>query len=152
TAGPQTITLRDSSAGVFRGEGAVNLSPARGREMGPHAPPSGPPGAALPPPPTPPDALRHLPPGHPRTGAPASSGPFALLPAPSTFTAADQGRHSFLVTLRSAGSASLSAHDMAAPIGGALANGLVVLNVPRNCPPGATGWWTWGIHSSGWAR
>jgi hypothetical protein len=44
-----------------------------------------------------------------------SSDPQAVLPADYTFTAADQGTHTFTVTLLTAGSQSLSASDLFAP-------------------------------------
>jgi uncharacterized repeat protein (TIGR03803 family) len=85
--------------------------------------------------------------GYTGTVAFSSSDPQAVLPANYTFTAADQGMHTFSVTLKTAGSQSITAADTATgsvtgsetgiSVNPAAAASLAVTNVPASTTAGS---------------
>ena len=111
TAGPQTITVSDSSTGTPTGTQSVTVTPARGRVVQVAGFPATTAGVAHSFTVTARDAFGNVATGYTGTVAFSSSDPIASLPANYTFTAADAGVHTFTAALKRAGTQFIQAID-----------------------------------------
>jgi hypothetical protein len=112
TAGTQSITATDSTTSTLVGSDAgITVNPAAASKFLVSAPASVNTGAAFSPTVTVVDAYGNVVTGYTGTVSFSSSDGQAVLPANYTFTAADQGVHTFSATLKTAGTQSLTATD-----------------------------------------
>ena len=126
TAGPQTITVSDASAGTPTGTQSVTVTPAAASSFSVSGFPATTAGVAHTFTVTARDAFGNLATGYTGTVAFSSSDPIASLPAGYTFTAADAGVHTFTAALKRAGTQFIQVNDtLASSIIGA-ENGIVV--------------------------
>jgi hypothetical protein len=112
TAGPQTFTVTDTSNSTLTvTSGTITVSPgptARRFVSGPGTTVAGNAASVTV---TAQDAYGNTTPGYTGTVHFTSSDPQAILPANYTYTGADNGTHSFSVTLKTAGSQTVTASD-----------------------------------------
>jgi hypothetical protein len=120
TAGGQSITAVDA-AGAPAGSAAVSVAPAAAAQLSVSAPAGSTAGGALSVTVTALDAYGNVATGYAGTLSFGSSDPRAVLPASYAFTAADQGTHTFSVTLQTAGGQSVTAADAAGALAGSAA-------------------------------
>jgi hypothetical protein len=112
TAGTQSITASDRAISSVSGTGTgIAVSPAAANKFLVSAPATIPAGTALSATVTAMDAYGNVSTGYTGTAALSSSDSQALLPAAYTFKSADQGVHTFALTLKTAGSQSITATD-----------------------------------------
>jgi hypothetical protein len=124
TAGSQSVTV--SAAGMSSATGVVTVSPAAAASLSFTAPAAVTAGTAVTVTITALDAYGNVATGYSGAVHFASSDGLAALPADYTFGAADQGIHSFSVTLRTAGSQALTATDTATGSIAATQTGILV--------------------------
>ncbi len=113
TAGPQTVTATDRMTAAIMGTAQVTVTPAAASHLLVTAPTSGTAGAAFPVTVTALDAYNNVATGYGGTVHFTSSDSTATLPTDYPFTAADQGVHTFTVTLILSGSQTITATDRA---------------------------------------
>jgi hypothetical protein len=115
TVGTQSITATDTAAHTITGtQGGIVVRPPAAVNLSITAPTSASAGSGLTITVTARDASGNATPGYSGTVHFASSDHVATLPADYTFVAGDSGTHSFSVTLKTAGTQSLTATDMGA--------------------------------------
>jgi hypothetical protein len=114
-AGPQTLTIADTSAGGPAGTLSVTVTPAAASHFRLAAPPAAVAGSTFDVTVTALDPFNNVAAGYTGTVAVTSSDAQAVLPAAYTFTAADAGSHTFagLTALATAGSQTLTVADTA---------------------------------------
>ena len=111
TAGPQTITVIDSSGGPPTGTQSVTVTPAAAASFQVAGFPATTAGVTQSFTVTARDAFGNVATGYTGTVAFSSSDPIASLPASYTFTAADAGVHTFTAVLKRAGTQFIQAVD-----------------------------------------
>jgi hypothetical protein len=144
TAGSQSITATDiSNSSLTATQSGITVTPSVATHLGIGAPSSVKKGVAFNATVTALDAYGNVATGYRGTVQFTSSDRLAKLPANYTFTAADNGVHTFLVTLNTTGTQSLTAKDTAKKstitgtdpsivVGAALAQPLVQGNLPAH--------------------
>jgi uncharacterized repeat protein (TIGR03803 family) len=147
TAGSQSITATDTSNGSIIGsEPSITVNPAAAASLAfSNVPSSSTAGSAFNVTVTAKDAYGNVATGYTGTVHFTSGDAKAVLPANYTFTSGDAGQHTFSVTLKTAGSQSLTATDTVTGGLSATANGIVVnpaaasqfiLSAPSSVSPG----------------
>jgi hypothetical protein len=146
TAGTQTVTATDAASASLTGTAAVAVSPAAASHLGVAAPSISTAGTAFSVTVTALDPFGNTASGYLGTVHFSSSDGQATLPADYGFTSGDGGSHSFGVTLKTAGTQSVTASDtLSAGIAGtaavavspAAASALQVVNYPAATTAGA---------------
>jgi hypothetical protein len=120
TLGPQTVTVTDTVSPSITGSATLKV-PSSATHFSVYGASSSMAGKSFTLKVVARDKHNNIATGYTGTVSFTSSDPKASLPVNYTFTAGDNGEHSFLVTLRTAGSDSIAVSDTASNISGALA-------------------------------
>jgi hypothetical protein len=129
TSGSQSLTATDTVNGALTGKATVSVSAAAAATLSLTAPASAAAGTAFNATVTLTDAYSNVASGYAGTVHFTSSDAKAVLPGDYTFTSADAGTHTFLVTLNTLGSRTITAADS---VNSALQASAVVSVVPKH--------------------
>jgi hypothetical protein len=141
TSGSRSVSVTDTLEGSVTGKAFVQVSPATLTRFSFSSPTTAVAGTASSVRVTAVDAYGNLATNYTGTVHFSSSDPQAVLPADYTFTAADQGVHTFAVTLDTAGTASVTVLDTATAAGSQAAVGVTpaaAASLALSVPAGAT--------------